>query len=347
MKRIVVATSHPLFASGGHLVIANALVKALSDCGYDASLLLTPQNRFGRQGSAYLATWLTDVAQAYDSRNVDQVISLRFPSYALQHSRHVCWLNHRMREYYDQWSWFARQLSWPSWIKEGLRRGVIHTVDRYLLTDSVSRVCAQSKTIQSRLMKWGSITSEVVYPPAPPRPYRCEKYGDYLLVPSRLTTLKRVDMVLDALLEPEAMAVRCVIVGDGDQRTALAARVAEYGLSGRVTMTGHVSDSTLVDYFGKCRAVCVPAVDEDYGLVTVESFASAKPVITCSDSGGPSELVASEENGLVVRPESSELAKAIGRMMDDVDLAEQCGQVAYQQSKSMTWEQTVRQLVLV
>ena len=49
----------------------------------------------------------------------------------------------------------------------------------------------------------------------------------------------------------------------------------------------------------------------------------------------------------MVRPESSELAKAIGRMMDDVDLAEQCGQVAYQQSKSMTWEQTVRQLVLV
>ena len=91
----------------------------------------------------------------------------------------------------------------------------------------------------------------------------------------------------------------------------------------------------------------MPAVDEDYGLVTVESFASAKPVITCSDSGGPSELVASEENGLVVRPESSELAKAIGRMMDDVDLAEQCGQVAYQLSKSMTWEQTVRQLVLV
>ena len=65
--------------------------------------MLTPQNRFGRQGSAYLANWLTDVGRTSDDRPIDQVISLRFPSYAVRHPRHVCWLNHTMREYYDLW----------------------------------------------------------------------------------------------------------------------------------------------------------------------------------------------------------------------------------------------------
>ena len=70
MARITVATSHPPFSQGGHLVIANALVAALNDAGHKAALLLTPQNRFGRQAAAYTATWLTDVGLAHDGRPV-------------------------------------------------------------------------------------------------------------------------------------------------------------------------------------------------------------------------------------------------------------------------------------
>jgi hypothetical protein len=44
-----------------------------------------PQNRFGRQLSAYAATWLTDVGETADGKPVDQVISFRFPSYAVRH----------------------------------------------------------------------------------------------------------------------------------------------------------------------------------------------------------------------------------------------------------------------
>ena len=43
------------------MVIARELTRALRDAGHQASILVTPQNRFGRQASAYFATWLTDV----------------------------------------------------------------------------------------------------------------------------------------------------------------------------------------------------------------------------------------------------------------------------------------------
>ena len=58
--------------------------QALRDAGHDAEIVVTPQNRFGRQASAYLATWLTDVTSG-EGAPIDQVISLRYPSYAVRH----------------------------------------------------------------------------------------------------------------------------------------------------------------------------------------------------------------------------------------------------------------------
>ena len=55
MARIAIVTSHPPFAEGGHLVIANALKTELVKAGHDATVTLTAQNRFGRQGAAYVA----------------------------------------------------------------------------------------------------------------------------------------------------------------------------------------------------------------------------------------------------------------------------------------------------
>ena len=347
MARITVATSHPPFSQGGHLVIAQALVSALNEAGHEAALLLTPQNRFGRQAAAYTATWLTDVGLAHDGRPVDQVISLRFPSYAVRHAVHACWLNHRMREYYDQWSRFAEPLSSRARVKEGIRRRLIHAADRYLLTRNVTRLFAQSRTIQARLERWGGIASTVVYPPPPPRPYRCETYGDFVLVVSRLTPLKRVGLVIDALAQPDAAGVRCVVVGDGEEEVALRRAVAERGMEDRVSFLGAVGDDVLLAQLATCRAVCFPAAHEDFGLVTVEAFASGKPVITCRDSGGPAELVDDGTSGFVTAPEAASLARALASVSGDQALAERLGAGALQRVAELTWERAFEQLLLV
>jgi len=310
-------------------------------------VLLTPQNRFGRQSTAYLSNWLTDVGLTHDGRSIDQVISLRFPSYAVRHSEHVCWLNHRMREYYDLWPSFKKSLSYRGRLKEQVRRKLVHTVDHFLLTHNVKKLFAQSRTIQERLKRWGNLSSTVVYPPPPERDYRCDEYGDYILVVSRLTSLKRINLVIKALVEPEAAEVNCVIVGDGPEAARLKQQVAECGLEQRIRFTGAVSEDKLISEFARCRAVCFPAYQEDYGLVTVEAFASAKAVITCTDSGGPAELVRHGENGLVVTPEPKAIAKALRVMFEQRDLAERLGVVAQREVTAFTWQQTLSQLLLV
>ena len=347
MARIAIVTSHPPFAQGGHLVIADALAAALRQAGHDPTVVLTPQNRFGHQGSAYLANWLTDVEVAHDGSPVDQVISLRFPSYAVRHPRHACWLNHRMREYYDQWPRFTRPLSRRARAKELLRRRLIHAADRYLLTRNVTHLFAQSRTIQARLERWGRIPSRVLYPPPPPRAYRCDGYDGDILVVSRLTTLKRVDLVIDALAQPEAAGVRCVIVGDGDEGSRLRQQAVDRGVDQRVTFLGAVGDTALLEQLARCRAVCFPATQEDYGLVTVEAFASSKAVITCSDSGGPAELVTNDENGFVTAPDARALATALASVTEHASLVERLGAAARRRVDALTWEHTVQQLLLV
>jgi glycosyltransferase involved in cell wall biosynthesis len=346
VSRIAVVTSSPPLVEGGHMVIARSLAQALRDAGHEADIVVTPQNRFGRQASAYLATWLTDVGQSA-GHPIDQVISLRYPSYAVRHTRHVCWLNHTMREYYDLWDRFSAGLSPQNRFKESLRRRALHAADRYLLTRNVSRLFVQSRTIQARLRMWPELSSTVLYPPAPQRPYRRDGYGDYIFMVSRLTPLKRADLLIRALAVPEGKCVRAVIGGEGEEHVRLIALAAELGVADRVRLTGSLTEAELLDHLARCRAVCFPPFDEDYGFVTAEAFASGKPIVTCRDSGGPAELVESGVNGLVCEPTPDAVARALARLMGDVALAERMGAAALVSAGRSSWAQAVKVLTAI
>ena len=347
MSRILVVTSGLSFGAGGHLVIARSLAHALRDAGHQAEVRVTPQNPFGHQASAYLSTWLTDVRTAQDGGPVDQVVSFRYPSYAVRHPHHVCWLNHRMREYYDLWDSFHATLTPAQQAKETVRRRLIHGADRWLLTRNVTKLFAQSKTIQARLQRFGGIASEVLYPPPPQRTYRCDQYGDYIFAVSRLTRLKRFDMLIRALARSEAGPTRAIIAGDGEARGELEALARSLGVEDRVRLVGEVDSGQLVEYLAHCRAVCFPAYQEDFGFVTVEAFASAKPVVTCTDSGGPAELVHDGVEGYVTAPNAEALGNALARLADDETLARELGEAAYRAVAAMTWEAVVQRLVIV
>jgi glycosyltransferase involved in cell wall biosynthesis len=325
------------------MVIARELTRALREGGHDANIIVTPQNRFGRQASAYVATWLTDVVG--EGRPIDQVISLRYPSYAVRHPRHVCWLNHTMREYYDLWHTFASTLTPQGRMKEQIRRTFIHAADRYLL-GRLSKLYVQSRTVQERIAIWQSVHSTVLYPPAPQRAYRCDGYGPAFLFVSRLTRLKRADLLVRALATPPANAIRVVIAGDGEEQPALERLALDLGVMDRVTFTGRLTDDQLLGELATCRAVCFPPFQEDYGFVTVEAFASRKAVITCVDSGGPAELVKDGVHGFVCEPTPEALGRALRRLADDAALAELMGTAAFEAGAKLTWPETVRQLVL-
>jgi len=346
-KRIAVITSDVPFVEGGHLIIARSMVRALKEKGYEADLVLTPQNRFGRVFQAYLATRLTDVAEDGLGRGIDQVISFRFPSFAVRHPVHVCWLNHRLREYYDLWESYAASLSFKTRFKERIKRAILHKLDRRLLTRNVTRLFVQSGTIQNRLKTWGNIPSEVLYPPPPQRPYRTDGYGDFILAVSRLQRLKRLDLLIEAFASIRNKNLKAVIIGDGPERPSLERRIRELSLAGRISLIGSTDEDSLLDYYAGCRAVFFSPFHEDYGFVTVEAFASGKAVLTTSDSGGPAELVRDGESGFVVPADAKTVAARLDELAEDRALAEKMGQSGRVFVSGLSWDRAVEKLVIV
>ncbi len=342
-------TSTVPFVEGGNELLAQTLIRQLKLRGHEAQLLTVAQNRFGRQFSAYLAALLTDVRFEGCVESVDQVISLKFPSFAVRHPAHVCWFNHRMREYYDLWERFSSSLvSSRQLIKERVRRRLLHTIDTYLLKKNVTRLFAQSRTVQSRLRRFGDIRSEVLYPPATDL-VGCEgySYGKFILSPGRLVDLKRHDLLIKALGNLKRSGIQAIIAGGGPQESQLKVLVERLGLKRKVKFAGEMNYSTLSKYYSECLAVFYGPFSEDYGLVTLEASKCHKAVITCTDSGGPTELVRDGATGLVCEPDETAIARAIDRLSANRDLAESLGQAAYEASLDHSWDNAIERLLVV
>ena len=124
--------------------------------------------------------------------------------------------------------------------------------------------------------------------------------------------------------------------------------IATLGLSGRVTLVGRISDDEMLDHYARCRAVCFTPVDEDYGFVTVEAFASRKGVLTCVDSGGPADLVRDGDDGPRLRADAgspgagASLASWTMRRSPSGSARAAATRVA-----AMTWSAAVERLVIV
>ena len=88
-------------------------------------------------------------------------------------------------------------------------------------------------------------------------------------------------------------------------------------------------------------------MNEDYGFVTVEAFASRKAVVTCTDSGGPAELVQDGVHGYVCEPAPGPLAARLRELTEDSALAERLGQQAYERGSQINWPDTVRTLTAI
>jgi glycosyltransferase involved in cell wall biosynthesis len=340
--RILVVTSDVPFVEGGHRVIARSLVAAFREHGHSCEEYFTPQNRFGRQFSAYLATALTDVGMDGLGRKIDMVVSLRFPAYAVRHENHVCWLTHRMREYYDLWAHFSSNLSFPGRCKETVRRALIRAVDRYLLKRNVRRLYVLSRTVQARLEQWGRIRSKVLYPPPPQRSYRTEAYENFIFCPSRLEPLKRPDLLIDAFSRVQDKELKCIIAGDGSMRDAMERKIREKGLDGRVRISGFLGEKELIDHYARCLAVFFGPYHEDYGFVAPEAFVCRKPVVTCEDSGGPAETVEDGVSGFICSPDPAEIAGKLDLLASRTGLAGKMGERGRLRVAALSWEGVVR-----
>lgn len=202
-----------------------------------------------------------------------------------------------------------------------LIRTVVHRLDAIGLSrKAVRRYAAISATVRNRADYFpAGVKVEIIHHPTLPR--QCSDLQSTLpkgaiFTASRLDGPKRIDWIVQAYLRA-GVSVPLVIAGDGPCRAALEAEAAGHA---QIHFVGRLTDSELAAAYQD--ALFVPFVPdrEDYGLITLEALQAGKPVLTCLDSGGVTELVRHEVNGLITSPDIDALAAGMRRLVEDAPL---------------------------
>lgn len=341
--RIALATVQVPFVQGGAEGLVANLAAALRQAGCDVDVVSMPF-RFGPPEEVLrsMEAWAEENLEAPNGIAIDRVVCIKFPCYYLQHPHKMAWLAHQHRAVYELWDSPHGDrdlcLDGAGW---ELRWSVREQDLRHLA--SCRGIFTISERVSERLQHYNGLGSKTLYHPPPLVPhYRSGGTEPFLFFPSRIEGHKRQDLLIEALLYTRS-EVSALLVGKGSLQPALTEKIKAYGLDRRVRIVGWVSDNELIDYYSRCLAVFFGPFDEDYGYVTLEAMLSAKPVITCTDSGGPLEFVVPGETGLVVAPTPQAIAEAIDYLAALPSTAARMGRAGYQryQDLGISWDSVV------
>ena len=78
-----------------------------------------------------------------------------------------------------------------------------------------------------------------------------------------------------ALLQAEFPKLKVVLIGDGEERAALEASIAQHGVAGMVELRGWQTNVQVREALRGCRALLLPSFAEGLPVVIMEAFASA------------------------------------------------------------------------
>lgn len=345
--RIVIANVQVPFVRGGGEMLADGLEAALLAAGHEAEIVRLPFKWYPpeRIPEHVLAARLFDLTESSGSR-IDRVIGLRFPAYLLPHPNKVLWILHQYRTAYELWGGELCELM-HSPNGEAVR-DAIRAADRAFIPEAQA-LYTISANVAARLKAFCEIDAEALYHPPPGAGLlHSAPAEDFFFLPSRCNRTKRQLLIVEAVAlcrEP----VRVLFSGladDAGYEREIGDRIQALGLADRIEWLGSISDEVKSDLYARCLGVVFAPIDEDYGYVTLEAMLSRKPVITCSDSGGPLEFVRSGDTGLVVEPTASALAAAMDRLWQDRVIAAQWGEAGRERYDQLdiTWERVVATL---
>ncbi len=129
-----------------------------------------------------------------------------------------------------------------------------------------------------------------------------------VLFVGRFYRRKRIEIMQrsDAALRGRIPDIEVRLVGAGPCESQLRRQASELKLDGTVTWLGDVSRSQLIAEYNRTDILCLPSVQEGFGIVLLEAMAAGKPIVAARAAAIP-EVV---PHGVLVDPESPEALAA-------------------------------------
>ena len=213
-----------------------------------------------------------------------------------------------------------------------LVRDAARRIDRFCcVSDDIARAATRWRTVPSAKVEVVPNGIRATMPDGLPAP---EAVRESLGIPAtapvigtvgRLSEVKQQDLLIHAArqLLDRWPDLRVVLVGDGPERARLESVAREAGMQDRVLFLGY---QPCPEQFLRILDVFVlTSRTEGFPVSLLEAWRAERPVVTTAVGGIPA-IVTDGENGLLV-PAGNEavITSALGRVLDDRELASRLG----------------------
>jgi glycosyltransferase involved in cell wall biosynthesis len=134
--------------------------------------------------------------------------------------------------------------------------------------------------------------------PAPPR---SKAPSIKALWVGHFVPVKRIDRLIEAFarVADQNPSLRLTLMGDGEVKTEVLADIAARGLSARILLSPAGDRAKVAEALRDHDFLVIASETETFSLVTIESFACGRPVLS-TRCGGPEDLITDESLGILV-----------------------------------------------
>lgn len=166
----------------------------------------------------------------------------------------------------------------------------------------------------------------------------------YVLALGRIVETKGFDLLLRGFAAATLPAdLALVIGGDGPALGGLKELAERLGVGERVVFTGRLDRGAVVAATAGAAALVVPSRVEPFGIVLLEGWRAAVPVIATT-RGGPPELIRDGVDGWLVDPtRTDEVAGALERVFADPARAAAVARAGRRRVDEFTWARIAAQ----
>lgn len=196
--------------------------------------------------------------------------------------------------------------------------------------------------------RFGAVAHDLVAPHAVAAPEvpvpSDERDPGLIVVLGRLAPGKRLDHAIRAFarVAAEVPGARLELWGEGAQRAALEALVAELGLTEVVSLPGLTTDPGAV--LDRAAVYLTTSAFEGQGLALAEALAHGTPVVAYDIRYGPRDMLAGGGGILVRDGDDAALVAALVRVLTDADLRERLSTEALDTAATLTPARAMRTL---
>jgi glycosyltransferase involved in cell wall biosynthesis len=139
-----------------------------------------------------------------------------------------------------------------------------------------------------------------------------------------------------------------LIVGEGEQRPEIEARLQQAGVEARegVRMLGFRNQLELPRFYDLCDVFVLPSIHEPWGLVVNEAMNAGKAIVVSDQVGCQPDLVEDGDNGLVFPSKNVEaLAETLARVLAEPAVCRKMGERSLERIQGFSFDANVQGLM--